>query len=284
MKKLIAGAVVLALFASCGNKRANLDPFASLTNEVDSALHRADTLHQSKPSEDPKPIEADESFDDFIYNFASDDELQQQRVKFPLAYYNGDEPSKIEKKYWKHDDLFTKQSYYTLLFDSEEDMDLVGDTALTSVQVEWIFIRTHMVKKYYFERVKGAWMLEAINLRPVEKGDTEDFVEFFGRFATDSLFQCRRVRQPLMFVTTDPDDDFSVLETTLDLNQWFAFKPTLPADRLSNINYGQKNTDNSSTKVLALKGIGNGLSNILYFKRKENSGEWELYKFEDVSI
>ena len=140
MKKLIAGAVALALLASCGNKRANLDPFASLTNEVDSALHGADTIHQSKTSEGPKPIEADESFDDFIYNFASDDELQQQRVKFPLAYYNGDEPSKIEKKYWKHDDLFTKQSYYTLLFDSEEDMDLVGDTALTSVQVEWIFI------------------------------------------------------------------------------------------------------------------------------------------------
>ena len=94
-----------------------------------------------------------------------------------------------------------------------------------------------------------------------------------GRSCTTAWF---RLRQRKIAV--------SVLETTLDLNQWFAFKPTLPADRLSNINYGQKNTDNSSTKVLALKGIGNGLSNILYFKRKENSGEWELYKFEDVSI
>ena len=70
---------------------------------------------------------------------------------------------------WKHDDLFTKQHYYTLLFDKEEDMDLVGDTSLTSVQVEWIFVKTRMVKKYYFERIKGAWILEAINLRPVER-------------------------------------------------------------------------------------------------------------------
>ncbi|MDE6161926.1 MAG: DUF4348 domain-containing protein, partial [Bacteroides sp.] len=88
--------------------------------------------------------------------------------------------------------------------------------------------------------------------------------------------------KPLAFVTTDPDDDFSILETTLDLNQWFAFKPGLPTDRLSNVNYGQRNDDDSPTKILALKGIGNGFSNILYFRRK--AGEWELYKFEDTSI
>jgi len=232
--------------------------------------------------EDPQPIQADESFDDFIYNFASDDVLQRQRVKFPLPYYNGDKKANIEERNWKHDNLFTKQHYYTLLFDKEEDMDLVGDTSLTSVQVEWIFVKTRMMKKYYFERIKGAWILEAINLRPIERDENEDFVEFFGHFATDSLFQSQRVREPLAFVTTDPDDDFSVLETTLDLNQWFAFKPALPAERLSNINYGQRNDDGSPTKILALKGIGNGFSNILYFRRK--AGEWELYKFEDVSI
>ena len=108
------------------------------------------------------------------------------------------------------------------------------------------------------------------------------FVEFFSHFAADSLFQSQRVQDPLAFVTSDPDDDFSILETSLDLNQWFAFKPALPADRLSNINYGQRNDDNSPTKILALKGIGNGFSNILYFKRK--AGEWQLYKFEDTSI
>lgn len=283
MKKVIAGIVALTLLASCGNKKTDINPFAALTKEVDSVLQRADTLRQPKEPEEPKPTEADESFDDFIYNFASDDALQRQRIKFPLAYYNGEEPSKIEKKYWKHDYLFTRQSYYTLLFDSEEDMELVQDTALTSVQVEWIFIRTRMVKAYYFERIKGAWMLEAINLRPIDKAGNEDFVEFFGRFAADSLFQCGRICQPLVFVTTDPDDDFSVLETTLDLNQWLAFRPALPTDKLSNINYGQKNDNNSPGKILALKGIGNGLSNILYFKRRDG-GEWELYKFEDVSI
>ena len=377
MKKLIAGVILLGILSSCGNKKTNIDPFASITKEVDSVRQIADSSHHDKSPEDPQPIQADESFDDFIYNFASDDVLQRQRVKFPLPYYNGDKKSNIEelnwkhddlftkqhyytllfdreedmdlvgdtsltsvqvewmfvktrmvKRYyferikgawileainfasddvlqrqrvkfplpyyngdkksnieelnWKHDDLFTKQHYYTLLFDREEDMDLVGDTSLTSVQVEWMFVKTRMVKRYYFERIKGAWILEAINLRPIEQSDNENFVEFFGHFATDSLFQSQRVREPLAFVTSDPDDDFSILETTLDLNQWFAFKPVLPVDRLSNINYGQRNDDDSPTKILALKGIGNGFSNILYFRRK--AGEWELYKFEDTSI
>ena len=274
--------MLLGILGACGNKKTNIDPFASITKEVDSIRRVADSIHCDESPEDPQPIQADESFDDFIYNFASDDVLQRQRVKFPLPYYNGDKKTNIEEHNWKHDDLFTKQHYYTLLFDREEDMDLVGDTSLTSVQVEWVFVKTRMVKKYYFERIKGAWMLEAINLRPIKQNDNENFVEFFGHFAADSLFQSKRVCEPLAFVTTDPDDDFSILETTLDLNQWFAFKPGLPADRLSNINYGQRNGDDSPAKILALKGIGNGFSNILYFRRK--AGEWELYKFEDTSI
>jgi len=282
MKKLIAGVILFSILGSCGNKKNNIDPFASITHEVDSIRHQADSIPEDKLPEEPQPIQADESFDDFIYNFASDEVLQRQRVKFPLPYYNGEKKLEIDEYHWMHDNLFTKQHYYTLLFDKEEDMDLVGDTSLTSVQVEWIFVKTRMMKRYYFERIKGAWILEAINQRPIEPNDNENFVEFFGRFATDSLFQSQRVNDPLAFVTSDPDDDFSILETSLDLNQWFAFKPELPSERLSNINYGQRNDDNSTMKILALKGIGNGFSNILYFHRK--AGEWKLYKFEDTSI
>lgn len=282
MKKLIAGVILFSILGSCGNKKNNIDPFASITQEVDSIRYQADSIPEDKLPEEPQPIQADESFDDFIYNFASDEVLQRQRVKFPLPYYNGEKKMEIDEHHWMHDNLFAKQHYYTLLFDKEEDMDLVGDTSLTSVQVEWIFVKTRMMKRYYFERIKGAWILEAINQRPIEPNDNENFVEFFGRFATDSLFQSQRVNDPLAFVTSDPDDDFSILETSLDLNQWFAFKPELPSERLSNINYGQRNDDNSTMKILALKGIGNGFSNILYFHRK--AGEWKLYKFEDTSI
>lgn len=282
MKKIVLGFFLLAFLISCGNRKTKIDPFATLTEMVDSAGRKVDTLQQKEVKEEPKPIEADELFDDFVFNYASDEALQKQRTLFPLPYYNGDTPSKIEEKFWKHDYLFTKQSYYTLLFDKEDDMDIIGDTTLKSVQVEWIYLKTRMMKKYYFERRKGMWKLEAINLRHIEEGENEDFVSFYARFATDSVYQSCHISDPLQFVTIDPDDEFSILETTLDMNQWYAFRPVLPADKLSNINYGQKNEDLSNTKILKVNGIGNGYSNIFYFRKR--GGEWELYKYEDTSI
>ena len=114
------------------------------------------------------------------------------------------------------------------------------------------------------------------------KGENEDFVDFYARFVTDSVYQSKHIHTPLKFITIDPDDEFSILETTLDLNQWYAFRPVLPTDRLSNINYGQKNEDQSTTKILKVNGIGNGYSTVFYFRKKR--GEWELYKYEDTSM
>lgn len=281
MKRLLTGFFILVFLFSCGNRKTKMDPFATITEMVDSAGHEADTLQQAEVKEEPEPLEADELFDDFIFNYASDEALQRARTEFPLPYYNRDTPSKIEERFWKHDYLFTKQNYYTLLFDRESDMDMVGDTALKSVQVEWIYLKTRMVKKYYFERKRGMWMLEAINLRHIEEGEGENFVDFYTRFVTDSLYQSEHIANPLQFVTIDPDDEFAILETTLDVNQWYAFRPSLPADKLSNINYGQKN-DNSNTKILKVNGIGNGYSNVFYFRRR--GGEWKMYKYEDTSI
>ncbi|WP_174646951.1 DUF4348 domain-containing protein [Bacteroides sp. Marseille-P8574] len=282
MKKLLLGFLLLAFLISCGNKKAKMDSFATIAEMVDSAGYKADTLQEAEVKEEPKPMVADELFDDFIFNYASDDALQRQRTVFPLPYYDRDTPLKIEADFWKHDYLFTKENCYTLLFDKEEDMDMVGDTTLTSVQVEWIFLKTRMVKRYYFERKRGMWMLEAINLREMEKGENEDFVEFYTRFVRDSVYQSKHISHPLQFITIDPDDEFSILETTLDVDQWYAFRPVMPTDRLSNINYGQKNEDLSDTKILKVNGIGNGYSNIFYF-RKRGKG-WELYKYEDTSI
>lgn len=282
MKQIIAGVAILVICGACNNKKANIDPFASITNEVDSRRNKIDSVFKKDRIDEPLPVEEDESFDDFVYRFASDDTLQRQRIVFPLSFYNEDKKMSIEKRFWKHDDLFVKQGYYTLLFDSEKDMELVEDTALNKVKVEFTYLKTRMMKTYLFQRNRGVWMLQQINLSNINKSEEDNFLDFFESFATDSLFQSHHVREPLNFVTTDPDDDFSILETTLDLNQWFAFKPTLPTDFLFNINYGQQNQPGSSVKIIALKGIGNGFSNILYFQRKDET--WELYKFEDTSI
>lgn len=281
MKKIvfIANVAILILFNSCGNKKSKIDPFASLTNLVDSVR---DQGKDSVVIEDmPVQMKADDSFNDFIYSFATDKKMQLSRVLFPLPFYNNNVTSKIEEKYWKHDPLYTSQSFYTILFDKEEDMDLMQNTSSNSIQFEWLYMKTRMVKKYYFEKKNKIWMLQAINLHHMEENENESFVDFFNRFVNDSIFQSQRIVEPLAFVTTDPDDDFSILETTLELNQWYAFMPPMPKDRLTNINYGQNVSEDSRYKVLAIKGIGNGFSNTLYFQRFGN--EWKLYKFEDLS-
>lgn len=71
-----------------------MDPFTTITEMVDSASHKADTLQQVEVQEEPQPLEADELFDDFIFNYASDDALQRKRTVFPLPYYNRDTPIK----------------------------------------------------------------------------------------------------------------------------------------------------------------------------------------------
>lgn len=184
MRKLIWGLSVFVLLFSCKNPKANIDSFSAITAMVDSiGVREGESLGEVPVEEAPQPVGADELFDDFVFNYATDSLFQRQRTIFPLPYYNVDTPLKIEKKYWKHDPLFAGQTFYTLLFDSEDDMDLVGDTTLSSVQVEWIFLKTRMVKRYYFERAKGMWMLEAINLRKMEEDKEGDpsFVSFYAR-------------------------------------------------------------------------------------------------------
>lgn len=283
MKKLIIGIIGLFFLFSCTNKKTKIDPFTPLTAMVDSAVHEqvADSIVEIE-AEEPVPGKADEIFDDFVFSFALDDRLQRSRIVFPLAYYKMDTPVKIEKQDWEHDSLFISQRYYTLLFDKEEDMELVQDTSLNSVRFEWIDMKKHTVKKYYFERKKGAWLLEAINEHGIEETENEDFIDFFYRFVNDTVFQSKRIHEPLLFVTNDPDDDFAIIETTIEPAQWLAFMPVLPGERLTNIDYGQKNSYTSRSKILTVKGIDNGFFSSLYFRRN-HSGIWKLYKFEDLS-
>ena len=291
--KLVVAFAILAILTACAQRQAGSTATApAAESDVLSPL-AIDTLAPTTPDDEEvlvaQPTKADELFDDFIFNYASDPTLQRQRTVFPLPYYKGDTPVHIERTDWEHDYLFAQQPCYTLLFDREDDMEMVGDTTLHSVQVEFFPLGSSQVKKFYFEKKGGAWMLEAINLRQAERDSVttqtgtkrkESFLEFYARFATDSVYQLEHIRNPLSYVTLDPDDEFSILETTIDAEQWPAFSPALPTEGLTNINYGQRNDDLSREKILKVNGIGNGFSNVFYFKRRH--GEWELYKFEDT--
>ena len=283
MKKLIVAICMLGCLVSCGVGKKNPDVQESQVEPTDSVEAVADTLVVEEVVEEQVvPVSADESFADFLYNFASNEKLQRRRILFPLPYYMDNKKDSIEKEQWVHDPLFSQQEYYTMLYDNLDDAELEKDTASTSVRIEWIDLKSKKMKRYYFERMYGWWKLEAIDDATMMKEDTgqEDFYEFYERFATDSLFQASRVADPLPFIAPDPDDDFQILETTIQKAQWFTFQPQLPTEHLTNINYGQRLDRNSRTRIIELRGFGNGFCNTLYFRCR--NGEWKLTRFEDL--
>ena len=224
---------MLALMASCGGGKKKVDPFAALTEQIDSMKVLPDSIQDTIVVEEQIPASADESFADFFYNFASDAKFQRSRVLFPFSLYKGKQVNRIQKKDWKHDPLFSREQAYTVLFDKEEDMEMEKDTSMHSVQVDWIFLTEKKIKRYYFERKKDFWFLEAINVEKMaeEHDGKEDFYTFYERFSRDSLFQQERLHEPLYFVTADPEDEFQILETTLEPGQWFAFRPPMIKER-----------------------------------------------------
>ena len=273
--------------ASCGGGKKRMDPFEALTKQMDSVQQpvAADTLPavQELVKEEPVPVTADESFADFFYNFASDESFQRSRIVFPISYYKGDQVIRTTKEDWTFDPLFSHYPAYTALFDNEEDMEMEKDTSVHSVQIDWMYLADRKIKRYYFERINNSWFLEAINMEnlPLSEDDGEDFFSFYLEFSSDSLFQQQRMHHPLAFVTADPEDEFQIIETTLDAGQWAAFRPPLVKGWLSNVHYGQPDALSSNHKIVEFKGFGNGFNNALYFERRR--GEWRLVKFEDLS-
>lgn len=274
--------LLIVLLVSCWEKKAQVSQ-ADVVSSTDTLVVETPQEPEVEVEQEPAPTRADELFDDFIWNFASDQRLQRRRVKFPIPYITPEDTLLIERQDWQHDNLLADQNTYTIMFDNESDLEREGDTSLDAAEIEWISLEDKTHKHYYFSKNRGAWMLDSICLVQLPPmADLSGFIDFYAHFASDSLYQLEHITNPIEFVTLDPDDEFSILETTLGISQWFAFRPELPKERLANINYGQTNSNRSRRKILKVNGFQDGSSIILYFRKRGN--DWEMYKFEDTSI
>lgn len=258
--------------AGCTNKaQSGADSLS--TDSVDTAkVDSLDVLLESQPM----PKAADELFDDFIFNFAGNNKLQQARIKFPLLNINNGDTGYIKKENWQIEHFFMRQGYYTLILDSRKQLNLTKDTNINNVTVEKIFLRKNYVKQYNFNRIRGEWMLTSINSHAMQKNSNSSFLQFYQRFATDSAFQYKSLNETIDFSGPDPDDDFSELEGEIFPEQWDVLGPTdLPSGTIYNIIYGQKYVQNNY-KVFLLRGIANGQELEMTFQRK--GGAWKLIR------
>ena len=279
MNRLLFGALVLTvLMFSCKGKQAGDTVEDVPQDTVDTVAVRdtvdVDTLEQLI-AETPMPRAADELFDDFLFNFAANRKLQMERVAFPLRTVRNGDTTYTKKDDWKIERFFMRDDFYTVLFDDEQQMELVKDTSIREATVEKIYFNTKAVIQYQFKRIKGAWMLLEMQTEPLSANNNASFLEFYHQFATDSVFQTESLAETVRFVGPDPDDDFGRMEGYLTPDTWPAFAPELPDRMIYNIVYG-KPKSHSDQRVFVMRGIANGLEMEMTFRCTED--RWQLVK------
>ncbi len=277
---------LIFLFCACQGKKQNNEPVNVYENDN---LYSEDFILEDTVgtdfSGDPYPMGLDGSFDDFVFAYAANKSFQAQRTDFPLLILDNEKNDSVwlSRDEWQPDSLFTNKNFYTILYDKEEDMEIVSQPNLTKAEVEWIYLADKLTKVYHFTKENEIWMLRDITYDHLKEYHNEEFVQFYQKFATDTLFQSSRLADPLEYITSDPNDDFEILETSISHTDWENMRPIMPEGKLMNINYGQINDPASDMKIMAVKGIGTGFSNVFFFRMNEKE-KWELFKFDDVGI
>ena len=274
---------LLCLLSSCVRHRGGGTNQQLL--KIDSmSMCDSDTLFSS-PTEKKLFPNVDGIFDDFFSLFLVDESLRDERIDFPLQYQNrisGHDTVFMSEEWKNHALLPMEVEIYTSIYEKETDMMLEGDTTLRSVFVEYILMEQNKVFTLHFSKNTDEWRLVRVVENELGKYVHGDFISFYHQFVTDSVYQSLHVQDPLVFITSDPEDDFNVLEATIGREQWFAFRPALPIGKLVNINYtARASAVVSRSRILQLKNISTGSITNLYFRLR--SGEWKLVRLEDTS-
>ena len=267
--------IALLLLSACksGQQRTPYTPADEMAGDTINT-DSADSLEQFGEGS-RMPIAADELFDDFFFNYAANKRLQLERTTFPLPILKDGKKESLTSKQWKMEYFFKEQDFYTLLFDSPQQMELVKDTAVDHAVVERIMLEKNVVCQYQFNRRKGCWMLNEINYQPLPHNPNAQFFSFYQQFVSDSLFQHHSLSDQIAFVGPDPEDDFQMVEGFISPDSWDAFRPDFPVGELYNIVYGHQNPA-STQKIFVIRGISNGLEVEVTFKLR--NGKWKVVK------
>lgn len=146
MKGLIYCFCAVLILASCrGGKKTEVT-----VEDNDSLAVAPDS---SETDSLPAPSKAaDGLFDDFIYSFMRNSRFQRERIQFPLVNMIDGVNHPIAKGSWKFDPLYRKKDVYTIIFDNARSIKAEKDTSLRQTTVEWVYLNTHRVKQYKFEK------------------------------------------------------------------------------------------------------------------------------------
>ena len=278
MKKLYLGLLLAVAAVSCTNKKTAQTETVAQTAVEDSAEANADTIGIDSAETTPPPA-VDELFADFIYSYTTNRSFQYRRTDFPLKKYeNGKFAGAVNRIDWKFDKLYYKHSLHIIILDGEKELNNLINLKPDTVRVEWLLFSRRRCKQYVFARENGSWRMNRINYFPISRHKDAGFLNFYEKFATDSVFQSEHLNETIDFITFDEDNHYQKIEGLIESDQWPVFHPELPANDIFNIDYGL-GLHNKNVRVVSVRGNSNGMSSMFKFVR--HKGVWKLVKFEN---
>lgn len=279
-KVLLPLLVVVTLF-SCNNGRNSESAM-----DADSTAVEESVVSDSLSEVEEEIEEADESdrldtsFDDFMFAFTHSDRLQSKRIIWPLAYTDSEGNTRnVSSLNVNSEFRFLEGDFFTVMYGDRKQVEkqkLETDDSL--VIVERIDLMEEKLRNYEFKLLSGKWKLTSMRDIEFHESDIYDFLTFYARFCSDTLYQQEHVDQPLRVMVLDPEMDDAYIEGTINAEQWRSFCPDVPQGVISNIRYGVQKY-RPKQMILQKSGSSNGLQELFIFHKENN--EWYLTAYEN---
>lgn len=220
-------------------------------------------------------------FNDFLFAYLHSRTLRSQRTAHPLRMEHTSRPTEMIEEFDPEFELsFLSSEYFTTLYGNTSQMQAEDDEEMEEdsiVSLQRINLNDGTIRNFQFLREEGQWQLTAICEATFEDDNLGDFLSFYAKFSSDSLFQAQSVADPLHIVIQGSEDGEGSIDGIIDADQWQSFCPEVPGGIISNIRKGQDYGQNRV--VLRKSGMSSGLQEIFTFTKER--GNWRLTRYEN---
>ncbi len=266
MKKSLLLLLTLFFLACKSEKTEKIKTEFDKTSNTEIDL---DTLHK-----EPEPTGGDTSFMEFFEDFMHHPDFQLSRILFPVQK-NG---SQIKtSKDWRFLPFYSQSECYPIL--ASDTFGLFERTVKPQpIQMFNVDFKKKNAESFAFDLENEKWYLNKIEKVTFAQLPDLDFINFFMKFSSDSVFQIESIAFPLAESYYDPEGEYEALSRTLQLNDWKFLNLTEKSNPLVVLSNIQKN---HPYRNLFFRGVDNGIWEKYTFKKINK--RWKLVRIEDYS-
>lgn len=220
-------------------------------------------------------------FNDFLFAYLHSPVLRRERTVKPMRMEHSNRPTELLEQFDPVFEFsFLSGDYFTTLYGNTSQMQTEdnGETEEDSiVTMQRINLNDKTIRNFEFVRDEEKWLLVAIREMTFSDDTLCDFLNFYARFCSDSIFQAQSIADPLHIVIQDSESDEGSMDGIIDADQWQTFCSEVPSGIISNIRKGQ--TYGQNKVVMRKSGLSNGLQEIFTFAKEK--GQWRLTRYEN---